>query len=40
MDYSPWGRKEWDMTVTNLVTYSTRRATFGALEDHDVNHPI
>ena len=40
VDYSPWGCKEWGMTVTNLVTYSTRRAAFGTLEDHDVDHPI
>ena len=40
MDYSPWGCKEWGMTVTNLATYSTRRAAFGTSEDHDVDHPI
>ena len=36
----PWGCKEWGMTVTNLATYSTRRAAFGTSEDHDVDHPI
>ena len=40
VDYSPWGCKEWGMTVTNLATYSTRRAAFGTSEDHDVDHPI
>ena len=40
VDYSPWGCKEWDMIVTNLVTYSMRSAAFGTLEDHDVDQRI